>query len=181
LICFLQNKENVRNVEIIKPKKDIRQDQKKDKIEPTTKFICECGVSYTQCHKALHIKTAKHTLFMESKNVNSNRESSKQPHITEDDTVSSKIEVFNDIIKKYRYTKDILQNSKDDEEKEDINIKLSGIQQEYTHKKCTLKNMISAYIIRHKISLAELPSASRGRASEEHINKKQNLKKKLKH
>ena len=65
------------------------------------------------------MKTAKHTLFMKCKNVNINRESS----VKLNNILLQKI--FNDTIKKY---------SKDNEEEGDINIKLSGIQQEYTYK-----------------------------------------------
>ena len=53
---------------IAKEKYKLVAKPKHDKIEPTTKYVCECGGSYKHCHKSTHMKTTKHIAMMKSLN-----------------------------------------------------------------------------------------------------------------
>ena len=56
------------NKEKIKELNDKYRENNKEKISKhkKEKITCDCGVSFTQCHKSRHLKTVKHCQFIES-------------------------------------------------------------------------------------------------------------------
>jgi len=74
---------------------------KSDKPEPTAKYTCECGGTYTHCNKATHMKTAKHkhTMIALHKTDATDTATHKQDAVRPDVILLKKIAIFNDIIK----------------------------------------------------------------------------------
>lgn len=69
-----QTKENWKNYyaehteELNKKAKQYRAEYSKEiKLQQTKKYVCECGGSYSQCHRSCHLKTKKHLNYTKVK------------------------------------------------------------------------------------------------------------------
>ena len=128
---------------------------KHEKIEPKTKYICDCGGSYTYCNKSTHLKTEKHIEMMKVlQKAESNETIELKATLSprSDQHILNKIEYFNKIIKDYKNTKEMLLETTDLDEINDLNNNLSYIQQDYTQNKYKLLNMFKIYNEKNNIT-----------------------------
>ena len=117
---------------------EVKNTEKQQKIDPKTKFVCECGGLYTYCHKAHHMKTKRH---VEVVGVVSTRNNIILPNI--DTVIFNKMATLNKlIINCIDHIRKI--NRAPDNEKQKMKVELTCLQANYTKLRQQLTEILKA-------------------------------------